>query len=1120
MLGLPPYQQQTYPLALQYSLFTALMLILSIDVKAQESVGSTDLHKDDSTCITQLDFAKNKHDRFDKYLNTLRNLYSFNQSKYLICYEYHEKKEFVLNLINIRRLTKQIKIQENSLKKNNQREDQAKTLFHLAELHAERASLISHYVQNLDMDTKATALIFALIPDFKRAHFYYLDILNYYQSFTEYDFVLHRSTAFFDLIGLNKLAAELRLKLKAHFPHSNYRSENLFRLGDYYFQNDFFFESYKVFTEVMTDESYSERPRVWNRYAYSILLINHYEKALEEFKKLIKYGESKKHFTRLQQKSYAHIKNLAFTGAVRSIARLERPTQRLTELFNKLAPDELESQFQLLASTLEKIPRKKEAIIAYKSMLNRFKQSKEIDVYISRYINLIYYFKSPEKIYKSTNNLLQFYPLDKVESKESEIKKEEHITKQQAIFKLKSRRELILNSGIKIEKIAETEEKGNLKLRYYKYALTLYQQLIEEHKEESEEKVFAMMRVAELSAYDFKQWQNAVNYYLKFAEVSKDRMSVKESMYKAILAAEELMASKTGRHSPQHFMNVNLPLKANESTINYEKITTTSKKQSKQDLHQSEVQFIKVAKRYIELFPLDNDTPVIIYKTAQVMIDKGHYQKGTLILRDLISNYPKHKYASHAIGLLIDALATIKSWSAVEFWARKMMTYQNFLVYSKAQLINMILLSRNTRVQNTLQKLKENDALTARDRDYEILEAMKLLSSFNDEFPNHPQQVSLLANIAYVAQNLSNLDQSVRLFEQLIKAFPNHTVAQESIFTLANLYASQTQFERAAQMFKDFALQNKSVDKASLQAEDSLIEAISIYKALGDYPQAIQCLKELSTWQVKTTTQQQVAYDIALMYEKQKDWVKAIETYKSLYKLSVKKNAEQRVILSLKLAQLINTLYESEGTTASKLYIEKGIQVFNKLNQNQKNKVKSSFAELLFLLAEYEFREFRDYKLISYPQTKLQKTLIRKAELHQKAEKTFQKILKLRVIPTNIKVLARFSDMYQLFADTLTQLPVPQEIKAFPEEVEAYQIYIEEKILPLEEKSIQSAQTALDLARKYRIYDEWSAKAVQRLLKLQPNLYPINGSKVLNTDWIAPSIDHSLLKKNYLREYR
>ena len=42
----------------------------------------------------------------------------------------------------------------------------------------------------------------------------------------------------------------------------------------------------------MGDLSYSKRPRVWNRYAYSLLLINDYKQALNQFKQLIHQGEA------------------------------------------------------------------------------------------------------------------------------------------------------------------------------------------------------------------------------------------------------------------------------------------------------------------------------------------------------------------------------------------------------------------------------------------------------------------------------------------------------------------------------------------------------------------------------------------------------------------------------------------------------------------------------------------------------------------------------------------------------------------------------------------------------------------------------------------------------------
>ena len=218
----------------------------------------------------------------------------------------------------------------------------------------------------------------------------------------------------------------------------------------------------------------------------------------------------------------------------------------MIDYFSQVDPPVLESQLELLAKTLKKIPRKKEAILAYKELLSRFNLSTNFTLYISQYMDLIYYFKDPTQIYENTLNSLKLYPTN-------EGKRNQKFKRYKA-----SQRNLLLKSSIQIEKLAELEEINTQKLSYFTLALKLYKKLLDEHQEDSDEKRFATMRVAELSAYDFKQWQSAVNYYLKLSEITKDKLTIKESMYKAILAAEELMASQTGRNSPMHLIQLGL----------------------------------------------------------------------------------------------------------------------------------------------------------------------------------------------------------------------------------------------------------------------------------------------------------------------------------------------------------------------------------------------------------------------------------------------------------------------------------------------------------------------------------------------------------------------------------
>ena len=89
------------------------------------------------------------------------------------------------------------------------------------------------------------------------------------------------------------------------------------------------------------------------------------------------------------------------------------------------------------------------------------------------------------------------------------------------------------------------------------------------------------------------------------------------------------------------------------------------------------------------------------------MISKGHYNDAINILR-LDYKVFEHKYASFAIGLMLETMATVENWYSIEVWARRMIAYNNFQVYTQDKLINMILLSRNTRAEQQLQKINEN----------------------------------------------------------------------------------------------------------------------------------------------------------------------------------------------------------------------------------------------------------------------------------------------------------------------------------------------------------------------------------------------------------------------------
>jgi hypothetical protein len=146
------------------------------------------------------------------------------------------------------------------------------------------------------------------------------------------------------------------------------------------------------------------------------------------------------------------------------------------------------------------------------------------------------------------------------------------------------------------------------------------------------------------------------------------------------------------------------------------------------------------------------------------------------------------------------------------------------------------------------------------------------------------------------------------------------------------------------------------------------------------------------------------------------------------------------------------------------------------------------------------------YKVIPYPQRKLQKTFTKKAELLKKCEETYMQVLvKYKSFQVSAGAFYRIAEIYNVFAKNLAGLEPPAVLQDQPELLDVYYQFIEEKVQPLERKAVLSARKALDLAHDNKIYNEWSKRSAALLSKMNPDSFPILNDEVVNTEWEVPA---------------
>ncbi|MEZ4467060.1 MAG: hypothetical protein R3F43_22080 [bacterium] len=164
--------------------------------------------------------------------------------------------------------------------------------------------------------------------------------------------------------------------------------------------------------------------------------------------------------------------------------------------------------------------------------------------------------------------------------------------------------------------------------------------------------------------------------------------------------------------------------------------------------------------------------------------------------------------------------------------------------------------------------------------------------------------------------------------------------------------------------------------------------------------------------------------------------------------------------------------------------------------------VRRAAADANFQLGEYLYADFEEIQ-VRFPDSVLRKTLVQKAKLLEDTNKIYFEVLDYKAHDVSAGALFRIGESFYLFAKSLFDLPVPDELTE--DEKIIYRAELDDRAAPLQEKAIEALSRALKLAHENHVYNEWSRRSAALLVKLSPDAFPVLDDAVVNTEWDVPA---------------
>ena len=944
------------------------------------------------------------------------------------------------------------------------------------------------------------------VADYGDAQTIYSDILKQYPDYSRLDEVIYRLGRGLIEAGEGAKAVPLLQRLVQNYPNSRYKPEAHLALGEFYFDKNIFNLAKTNYEEVIGFESYGFREYARYKLGWVHYNQNDYRLAVDTFKQVVETNDQTIGF-----------RNQALNDLILGFAQLEDGWKEARTYFldydkryagkDPQAKGDKEyayKQMGKMAGYLEQQGQDEDAIEIYEWFIGERPNNKKIPEWMeSIVIAKKKEVNNLEATEAAMNRFIAY--LDPAGTWATQNKENKGAIQNAELLTEASLAYLSNVYHVRAEKEGAIDD--------YKKAADYYEQFVKRfpNKPASFDMNFLL---GQIYLFELKELPKAAAQYQKVVDLYKaDKIpkgikkedaeeTVELAAFATVNAYNELVKSKC-----EDSILVKMAEAAESSKDGVYKTKDTmdlkeDKPNPKVDIAAKckyELSFVEASDQWSEMYPKDKRTPTVDYVSAEIYKARGHYDKCVPRYENIIKNAPKkHPYRSFAGASLLDANYRLERWNEVEKWARYLLENKIFDVTPKTGLQQTIAFAINEKAKDLDEAKKP-------------MEAASELLRLADEFPESDLAPGAVFNAAAYYERGEQINKAIETYERVVAMNPKDEKAKEkqidraaeALFVMGAIFESRADFDRAASYFERLA-DEKYRDHE--RASDAIYNAGVLREAMEQWDKAIEVYEKYIDLYGKTGDEEvtknvrELGMRMAHLEKERENWKDALKRFESFTKRKdIKPNEviEANAEIGLLHEKMKGKRWQKNADEAFdkvyKTYAEKFPAHLETVKDEKDKKAQDRLArkyvsEAKFTQAERIYDEFAGIKL-TFPMSTLQKNLVKKGELEQKAEKIYFEVIDLKN-PFFVSAAAyRVGSMYKNFSDELYNLPMPEGLT--PDQEDLYRMQLDEYAFPLQEKALTAFKRARQLALDLEAYNEWSSKSCEVIAELEAQAYPI-----------------------------
>ncbi|PRP96344.1 tetratricopeptide repeat protein [Enhygromyxa salina] len=490
--------------------------------------------------------------------------------------------------------------------------------------------------------------------------------------------------------------------------------------------------------------------------------------------------------------------------------------------------------------------------------------------------------------------------------------------------------------------------------------------------------------------------------------------------------------------------------------------------------------------RYAELNPDNEDAATIIFKSGEISQRHNLFADARPRFQRVIDRHCDADVSINASLALIDGYAlqgqlteeivknmkNCGSGDAKTEFAGKLRSIGNAVIFQEATLL-----------------FEAGEFEAAADRYVALV----------DQAPDDPHADNALNNAAVAYENIGRFESASNTYERIYTTYKPCSAPKlkegEKCSEFADYALLRTgfnhsrffEFEEAVDKY--IVLATKDDYKNSEYRLTALRNAASLQDSLQEYEKSAKLYYEVAKKAEAPAEKAEAMYQAAEVLEKAGNDSKTIAAYKAFLKAhgGQADQALREVEAHLRLGQLYRNGKDRKSATrelqaAIDLYAARGLQ-----NGTPEAALP---AEAQFLLAEYELEDVVKLKIKSTSNKKIGEEAKKLFDSLVRVSSEYDKVFPYRSFDWALAAMFRRGYAFETVAATVTDSPVPSQLRKGSEAYYAYKITIQDQMEPLNQKAIGLYEECIARSKEFRVNNVWTARALERLNVFKADEYP------------------------------